>query len=90
MRGEPLKGSVSYDQRTTTLKGVEKVNDMIDGGQGAISFKTSPSAIGQKFFDSQVEKCEMLKSNDKNRFILIKEIVEKNEIVDISKILLKG
>ena len=27
----------------------------------------------------------MKKSNDKNRFILIKEIVEKNEIVDISK-----
>ncbi len=40
--------------------------------------KPSPSAIGQKKFDSQSEKSEMLKkSNDKNRFILIKEIVEK-------------
>ncbi len=37
VRGEPLKGSVSYDQRTNTLKGVEKVNDMIDEGQEAIS-----------------------------------------------------
>jgi hypothetical protein len=30
------------------------------------------------------------KSKDKNRFILIKEIVEKNEIVDISKDCLKS
>jgi hypothetical protein len=57
-------------------------------------FKTSLSPIGQKEFDSQVEKCEMSgsksKSKDKNRFILIKEIVEKNGIVDISKDYLKG
>ena len=32
----------------------------------------------------------MKKSNDKNRFILIKEIVEKMKIVDISKDYLKG
>ena len=53
-----MKGPVSYDQRTTTLEGVEKVNDMIDEGQEAISSKTNLSAIGQKGFDSQVEKCE--------------------------------
>jgi hypothetical protein len=51
-----MKGPVSYDQRTTTIKGVEKVNDMIDEGQEAISSKTNLSAIGQKGFDSQVEK----------------------------------
>ncbi len=50
----------------------------MEGGQEAISVKTSPSAIGQKFFDSQSEKClNVKKSNGKNRFILIKEIVEK-------------
>ena len=40
-----MKGPVSYDQRTTTLKGVEKVNDMIDEGQEAISSKTNLSAM---------------------------------------------
>ncbi len=50
----------------------------MEGEQEAISVKTSPSAIGQKFFDSQSEKClNVKKSNGKNRFILIKEIVEK-------------
>jgi hypothetical protein len=43
VRGEPKKGPVSYDQRTTTLKGVEKVNDMIGEGQGAISFEKRTS-----------------------------------------------
>ena len=38
-----MKGPVSYDQRTTTLKGVEKVNDMIGEGQGAISFEKRTS-----------------------------------------------
>ena len=51
-----MKGPVSYDQRTTTLKGVEKVNDMIGEGQEAISSKTYLSTIGQKGFFSQVEK----------------------------------
>jgi hypothetical protein len=39
-----------------------------------------------KVFDFQSEKLKSKnKTNDKNRFILNKEIVEKNEIVDISK-----
>ncbi len=65
------------------------MNDMIEmeGGQETISVKTNPSTIGQKFSIHKVKKSEMWKkSNDKNRFILIKEIVEKNEIVDISKV----
>ena len=37
-----MKGPVSYDQRTTTLKGVEKVNDMIGEGQEATSSKNVP------------------------------------------------
>ncbi len=53
-----MKGPVSYEQRTTTLKGFKKVNDMIGEGQEAISSKIYLSAIGQKGFDSQVEKCE--------------------------------
>ncbi len=64
------------------------MNDMIEmeGGQEAISVKTSPSAIGQEFSIPKVKKkWNVKKSNDKNRFILIKEIVEKNEIVAISK-----
>ncbi len=49
----------------------------MEGGQEAISVKTIPSAIGQKFLISKVKKSEMWKkSNDKNRFIPIKEIVE--------------
>ncbi len=48
------------------------------------------SYIGQKHFDSQDEKnvkCPGSKSKvkDKNRFILNKEIVEENKIVEISK-----
>ncbi len=64
------------------------MNDMIEmeGGQEAIPVKNEPFSNWSKVFDSQSEKSEMWKkSNDKNRFILIKEIVEKNEIVDISK-----
>jgi hypothetical protein len=39
-----------------------------------------------KVFDFRSEKLKSKnKTNDKNRFILNKEIVEKNEIVDISK-----
>ncbi len=46
-------------------------------------------------FLSQVEKCEIfriqIKNDDKNRFILNKEIVEKKyKIVEISKYYLKG
>ncbi len=78
MRGEPLRGSVSYDQRTTTLKGVEKVNDMIDEGQEAISFKKRAlRRLVKSFSIPKLNKCEMSKPNDKNRFILIKEVVEK-------------
>jgi hypothetical protein len=66
-----MKGPVSYDQRTTTLKGVEKVNDMIGEGQEAISSKTYLSAIGQKFLIPKLKNVKMSKSNYKNRFILI-------------------
>ena len=39
-----------------------------------------------KVFDFRSKKLKSKnKTNDKNRFILIKEIAEKNEIVDISK-----
>ncbi len=64
------------------------MNDMIEmeGGQEAISVKNEPFSDWSKVFDSQSEESETWKkSNDKNRFTLIKEIVEKNEIVDISK-----
>ncbi len=57
------------------------MNDMIkmERGQEAISFKNDSFGDWSKVFDSQSEKSEMWKkSNDKNRFILIKEIVEKN------------
>ena len=58
----------------------------MEGGQEAICVKTIPPVIGQKFLILKLKKSEMWrKSNDKNRFILNKEIVEKNEIVDISK-----
>ena len=57
----------------------------MEGGQEAICVKRFLLWL-VKSFDSQSEKSEMWKkSNDKTRFILIKEIVEKNEIVDISK-----
>jgi hypothetical protein len=73
---------VSYNQRTTTLKGVAKVNDMIDEGQGAISRKKQIlHRLVKRNVVSQVENCEKSKSNAKNRFILI-----KNEIVEISNI----
>ena len=45
-----MKDSVSYDQRTTTLKGVEKVNDMIGEGQGAISFENESISDWSKVF----------------------------------------
>ena len=45
-----MKGPVSYDQRTTTLKGVEKVNDMIGEGQEAISSKNEPLSDWSKGF----------------------------------------
>ena len=64
------------------------MNDMIrmEGGQEAICVKTIHPVIGQKFLIPKVKKeGNVKKTNDKNRFILIKEIVEKNEIVDISK-----
>ena len=42
----------------------------------------------------KMKKCEMsriqIKNDDKNRFILNKEIVEKYKIVEISKYYLKG
>ncbi len=59
---------------------LKKVNDMIkmEGGQEAISVKNELFCDWIEVFDSQSEKNEMWKkSNDKNRFILIKEIVEK-------------
>ena len=60
--------------------------------------KTSSSSIGQKlsFFLMWNVKCEkwnvriQIKNDDKNRFILNKGIVEKYEIVEISKYYLKG
>ena len=64
------------------------MNDMIkmEGGQEAISVKNDSFVDWSKVLIPKVKKSEMRKkSNDKNRFILIKEIVEKNEIVDISK-----
>ena len=58
----------------------------MEGGQEAICVKTILLVIGQKFSIPKVKKRgNVKKSNDKNRFILNKEIVEKNEIVDISK-----
>ena len=58
----------------------------MEGGQEAICVKMIPSLIGWKFLIFKVKKLKSKnKTNDKNRFILNKEIVEKNEIVDISK-----
>ncbi len=58
----------------------------MEGRQEAICVKTIHLVIGQKFSIPKVKKSEIWKkSNDKNRFILNKEIVEKNGIVDISK-----
>ncbi len=58
----------------------------MEGGQEAISVKNDSFGDWSKALIPKVKKvkCEK-KSNDKNRFILIKKIVEKNEIVDISK-----
>ena len=58
-------------------------------------FKTELTIHWSKVFFSQVEnKCQMSgsksKNEDKNRFILNQEIVEKYKIVEISKHYLKG
>ena len=62
-------------------KEIEEMNDMIkmEGGQEAVSVKKRFLRLLVKSFKSQSEKSEMWKkkSNDKNRFILKKEIVEK-------------
>ena len=51
----------------------------MEGGQEAICVKTIQPVIGQKFSIPKVKKRKNVKkSNDKNRFILNKEIVEKN------------
>ena len=92
-RGAP-KDSVAYNQRTTTLKGVCKCEWHDDEGQAAKKGKPSSSLIGQKFFFLPSWKMWnvriQIKNEDKNRFILNKEIVEKYKIVEISKYYLKG
>ena len=92
-RGAP-KDSVAYNQRTTTLKGVCKCEWHDDEGQAAKKRKPSSSLIGQKFFFLPSWKMWnvriLIKNEDKNRFILNKEIVEKYKIVEISKYYLKG
>ena len=56
--------------------------------------KPNSSLIGQKFFFLPSWKMWnvriLIKNEDKNRFILNKEIVEKYKIVEISKYYLKG
>ena len=56
--------------------------------------KPNSSLIGQKFFSLPSWKMWnvriLIKNEDKNRFILNKEIVEKYKIVEISKYYLKG
>ena len=50
----------------------------MEGGQEAICVKTIHPVIGQKFLIPKVKKKgNVKKTNDKNRFILNKEIVEK-------------
>ena len=58
------------------------MNDMIkmEGGQEAISVKNDSFVDWSKVLIPKVKKSEMWKkSNDKNRFILIKEIVGKKK-----------
>ena len=92
-RGAP-KDSVAYNQRTTTLKGVCECEWHDDEGQAAKKGKPNSSLIGQKFFFLPSWKMWnvriLIKNEDKNRFILNKEIVEKYKIVEISKYYLKG
>ena len=70
------------------------MNDTIDEGQAAKKGKPNSSLIGQKFFSLPSWKIWnvriQIKNDDKNRFILNKEIVEKYKIVEISKYYLKG
>ena len=70
------------------------MNDTIDEGQAAKKGKPNSSLIGQKFFSLPSWKMWnvriQIKNDDKNRFILNKEIVEKYKNVEISNYYLKG
>ena len=62
--------------------------------KGGEFLKRARRPLVKSFFSPKLKKCEMsriqIKNDDKNRFILNKGIVEKYEIVEISKYYLKG